>query len=321
MSRDQRDHSVAAKPKPVHPMGQPISASTNSGLSVRASAQVFGPSVGVGRAGREWKAPACSDKGRLFFASVAGPARTERWSRAVGVAHCRDRSWRLSSRCRPALHFSPSPARGVGHRRSISVRLPPLDRVPEQARGVGQRVASIPVGEDKQPLAPMGRADFRRRKQSRRKAVAHADQVSGDLGKSEAEMMGDVLQEHEWRLALADDPGDVGPQMARVLGAPPPSGNRERLARIARKHDVHRATPRVAVEGDKVVPDRSRIQGRVLHPGHEDGRGIGFPLDVTHSAIPGRGDGKAEIEPAGAGAQRKSEHALSCPTARTRGGM
>lgn len=321
MSRDQRDHSVAAKPKPVHPMGQPISASTNSGLSVRASAQVLGPSVGVGRSGREWKAPACSDRGRLFFASVAGPARTERWSRAVGVAHCRDRNWRLSSRCRPALHFSPSPARGVGHRRSISVRLPPLDRVPEQARGVGQRVAAIPMGEDEQSLAPMGRADFRRREESRRKAVAHADQISGDLGKSEAEMMGDVLQEHERRLALADDAGDVGPEMARVLGATPPSGDRERLARITRKHDVHRATPKAAIEGGKIVPERSRIQGRVFHPGHEDGRGIGFPLDVTHSAISGLGDGEAEVEPAGAGTEREPEQASPLPASRSRSGM
>ncbi len=34
--------------------------------------------------------------------------------------------------------FSLALARGVGQRRSNSVRLPPLDRVPEQARGVGQ---------------------------------------------------------------------------------------------------------------------------------------------------------------------------------------
>jgi hypothetical protein len=199
--------------------------------------------------------------------------------------------------------------------------LPPLDRVPEQARGVGQRVAVIPVGEDEQSLAPVGRADLRRREEARRKSVAHADQVSGDLGKSEAEMMGDVLQEYERRLALADDPRDVRPEMARVLGAPPPSGNRERLARIARKDDVHRATPWMAVEGGKVVPERSRIQGRVFHPGHEDGRGIGFPLDVTHSAISGLRNMQAEVEPTGAGAEREPEQGMSAPAAKIRGGM
>ena len=49
---------------------------------------------------------------------------------------------------------------GVGQSRSSSVRFPPLDRVPEQARGVGQ-VVVFAVGEDEEPLAPVGRADFR----------------------------------------------------------------------------------------------------------------------------------------------------------------
>ncbi|WP_296540602.1 hypothetical protein [Rhizorhabdus sp.] len=66
-------------------------------------------------------------------------------------------------------------ALGVGQSRSSSVRFPPLDRVPEQARGVGQLV-SFTDGEDEQPLALVGRTDFRRREEACRKAVAHADQ-------------------------------------------------------------------------------------------------------------------------------------------------
>ena len=75
--------------------------------------------------------------------------------------------------------FSLALALGVGQSRSSSVRFPPLDRVPEQARGVGQLVA-LADGEDEQPLALVGRADFRRREEACRKAVAHADQSSGD---------------------------------------------------------------------------------------------------------------------------------------------
>lgn len=52
MRRDQRDHSVATKPKPVHPVGQPISASTNSGFKVRGVSQEFPPAVGVTRTWR-----------------------------------------------------------------------------------------------------------------------------------------------------------------------------------------------------------------------------------------------------------------------------
>ena len=201
-----------------------------------------------------------------------------------------------------------SPASGVGQRRIISVRFPPLERVPEQARGVGQVVA-LTVGEDEEPLAPVRRADFRRREEARRKAVPHADQSSGDFGEAEAEMMGDVLEEDEGRLALANDAGDMRPEVPRVVRAPALARDGERLARIARSDDVHRAAPRAAVEGGNVVPDRRRIQGRVFHPRHEDGRGVGVPLDVTHSAISGECEVQPEIEPAGAGAERESEEA------------
>ena len=199
--------------------------------------------------------------------------------------------------------------------------MPPLDRVPEQARGVGHRSVARTMGEEEEPFPAMGCADFRRRKQSCRKAVAHVDQISGDLGKSEAEMMGDVFEEDERRPALADDTRNVGPEMSGIGRSPPPARNGEGLARIARKDDVHCATPREAVEGCDIVPDRRRIQGRVFHPRHEDGCGIGFPLDVTHSAIsagasgaiPGIGgktaDGKmeSEVEPACAGTKREPE--------------
>ncbi len=115
--------------------------------------------------------------------------------------------------------FSFALALGVGHSRSISVRFPPLDRVPEQARGVGQLVP-LACGEDEQPLPPVGRADFRRREEACRKAVAHADQSAGDFGEAEAEMMGDILEEDEGRLDLADDAGDMRPEVARVIRAP-----------------------------------------------------------------------------------------------------
>jgi acyl-CoA reductase-like NAD-dependent aldehyde dehydrogenase len=131
-------------------------------------------------------------------------------------------------------------ARGVGHSRIISVRFPPLDRVPEQARGVGQFVA-FADGEDEKPLAPVGRTDFRRRKDACRKAVAHADQSAGDFGEAEAEMMGDILEEDEGRFAFADDAGDMRPKMARILGTEALARDRKWLAWIAR-YAVRRIT-------------------------------------------------------------------------------
>ncbi len=184
--------------------------------------------------------------------------------------------------------------------------MPPLERVPEQARGVGQLVV-FAVGEDEEPLALVRCADFRRCEEACRKAVAHADQSACDVGEAEAEMMGDILEEDEGGFDLADDAGDMRPEVARVVGTPALARDRERLARIARSDDVHRAAPRAAVEGSNIVPHNSLIQGRVFHPRHESGCGVGFPFDVAHSTISGDGDGKPEVEPAGAGAEGEAE--------------
>jgi hypothetical protein len=215
--------------------------------------------------------------------------------------------------------FSLALALGVGQSRSSSVRLPPLERVPEQARGVGQLVA-LADGKDKKPLALVGRADFRRREEACRKAVAHADQSCGDFGEAETEMMGDILEEDEGWLNLVDDAGDMGPEVARIVGTEPSACDRERLARISRSDDVHRATPWAAVEGSNIVPDNSLIQGRVFHPRHESGCGEGFPFDMAHSTISGDGDGKPEIEPASAGAEGEAEETCVCGSGAKSGG-
>jgi hypothetical protein len=206
--------------------------------------------------------------------------------------------------------FSLALARGVGHSRSSSVRFPPLDRIPEQARGVGQFVA-LADGEDEQPLALVGRADFRRREEACRKAVAHADQSAGDFGEAEAEMMGDIFKEDEGRFDF---------EVAWILGTEPSACDAERLARIARSDDVHRAAPRAAIEGGNVVPDNSLIQGRIFHPRHESGCGIGFPFNMAHSTISGECDGEPEIEPTCAGAEGEAEQACASGPGSVSGG-
>jgi hypothetical protein len=167
----------------------------------------------------------------------------------------------------------------------------------------------------------VGRADFRRCEEAHRKAVTHADQSCGDFGEAEAEMMGDILEENEGRFDFADDAGDMRPEVARVVSAPPLARDRERLARIARSDDVHRAAPRVAVKGSNVVPDNSLIQGRVFHPRHESGCGKGFPFDMAHSTISRDGDGESEVEPACAGAEGEAEQVCVSGSGAKSGGM
>jgi hypothetical protein len=95
--------------------------------------------------------------------------------------------------------------------------------------------------------------------------------------------------------------------VARVVSTPAFARDGERLARIARSDDVHRAAPRAAVEGSNVVPDNSLIQGRVFHPRHESGCGVGFPFDMAHSTISGDGDGEPEVETARAGTKGEAK--------------
>lgn len=150
----------------------------------------------------------------------------------------------------------------------------------------------------------MASAHFSRCEQARFWRVAQPAKARRDLGKSHIDVPLDVLGEHRRRPDLVDDPLDVWPEVPRVAPPLALAGDAERLARIAGREDMNAVAPRSAVEGLEVVPDRRLLQGLVLHPGHEGGRSVGFPLDETNSPVAGLGDREAELEPAVAGAER-----------------
>jgi hypothetical protein len=116
----------------------------------------------------------------------------------------------------------------------------------------------------------------------------------------------DVLEEEELRLDFACDARDFGPEMAGIVLAAFSSCAGERLAGIAGRDETNLATPRAAVEGSKVRPDRRVIQGLVCHPRHESGRSECVPLDIANSSISGFGQMQAELEPADTGAEGDS---------------
>lgn len=106
----------------------------------------------------------------------------------------------------------------------------------------------------------------------------------------------DIFAEHPSGSDLSDDPGDFRPQVPGIVGAAARAGEAEGLAGVARSDDMNAAAPSAAVEGSQIVPYRRRCQGRVVHPRHESGRRMSFPLDESHSAISWLGDMQAEIE-------------------------
>ncbi|KQI66882.1 hypothetical protein AN189_18510 [Loktanella sp. 3ANDIMAR09] len=120
---------------------------------------------------------------------------------------------------------------------------------------------------------------------------------------AQGQMAGDVLEEAELGSDFVDDTCNIGPEVPGVVVSAPVARQGERLARISGSDDMNAATPRAAVEGFEIVPDRSRSQGRVRHPCHESGRGETVSLDITHSAISGFCEVKAEIQSADTGAK------------------
>ncbi len=147
----------------------------------------------------------------------------------------------------------------------------------------------------------MACACFLRANEVCRNLVAQRSKVLRDFIKSEVKMVGDVFEKAEFGVDFFDNAFDVGPDVARVVGAPALAGGAEWLAGIATCDDIHFSTPRVAIEGFNVVPDRSAIQGLVFHPGHESSRLVCFPLDVTDSSIFRLCDVQPEFESAVSG--------------------
>jgi len=159
----------------------------------------------------------------------------------------------------------------------------------------------VAVGQDEQPFASMRGSDIGRAEHTPLRIEPERGKVGKNVGEPKRNVPCDVLEEPERCAGLVEDSSDVRPEVALVVGAEPSPGDAERLARVAARDEIHASTPRSSVEGSQVRPDRSRIQGRVFHPGHEDGRGEGFPLDVANGARP---SGQAEVDPADSGAER-----------------
>lgn len=159
------------------------------------------------------------------------------------------------------------------------------------------------MGQYEEPPPKVRRARFSRSEDAREDRVTHAAKVSGDVPKSQGDMAADVLEEDPSGLDLADDARDLRPEVTGIRRSPTVPGLAERLTGVTGRDEIHAAAPWSAVEGSEIVPDSRRSQGLVFHPGHESGRSVGFPLDVTHSPIAGLGDMDAEVEATVAGAK------------------
>lgn len=191
----------------------------------------------------------------------------------------------------------------VGQSLTASVRLVPACITPVVVECRPDEAASVvaAVGQHEEPLAQVRRPDLGRAEQTPLRIEPERGKVAKHVGEPKVNVPWDVLEEGERSAALVEDASHFGPQVALIGVAESLTGDAEWLARVARSDEIHDATPRSAVEGSEIVGDRSAIQLRRFHPGHEDGRGEGLALDVAHGAAVG-GQSDTELEPTDASA-------------------
>ena len=158
--------------------------------------------------------------------------------------------------------------------------------------------------EDAQPL--VRRADLCRSEQARRRRVAQSPKLSQDGLEPEGDVPGDVFEKDPFGTAFADDAGDVGPEVPRVVGATALSGRAEGLAGISGEDGVEGAAERQGVEAAQVGPDRGRceVSGCLRRDEHRPWPVL--PFDEGAGVIAGLGEHEAQIKASAACAEGQS---------------
>jgi hypothetical protein len=162
------------------------------------------------------------------------------------------------------------------------------------------------VGQDEDPQPLVRRADFCRAEQTRRRRVAQFPKLSQDGFKPEADMACDILDEDPFGATLGDDAGDVGPEVAGVVGPTASARGAERLARISGEDGVKGSAEGPGVEAAQIVPDRGWGEVARALGGDEHSSGPILPLDKASGVIAGLGKHEAQIKASAACAEGQS---------------
>jgi hypothetical protein len=162
------------------------------------------------------------------------------------------------------------------------------------------------VGQDEDAHPLVRRANFCRREQARRRRVAHAPKLSQDGFKAEGDVTGDVFQEDPFGGTFPDDAGDLGPEVAGIIGATAFARGAERLAGISGEDDVEGTAERARIEAAEIIPDRGRWEIPCALGGDEDRSWPVLPLDEGAGVKTGFGEHEAQIQASAASAEGQS---------------
>jgi hypothetical protein len=119
-------------------------------------------------------------------------------------------------------------------------------------------------------------------------------------------MTGDVFEEDPLRAAFADDPRDVGPDVAGIVGTAALSGRAEGLARVACEDGIECAAEGACVEAAQVGPDRGRGEVACALGSDEHRSWPVLPFDECAGVIAGFGEHEAQIKASAACAEGQS---------------
>ena len=119
-------------------------------------------------------------------------------------------------------------------------------------------------------------------------------------------MPGDVFEEDPFRAAFADDAGDVGPEMAGIVGPAALSGRAEGLAGVSGEDGIEGAAEGAGVEAAQFGPDRGRGEVPRALGCDEDGARPVLPFDEGAGVIAGFGEHEAQIKASAACAEGQS---------------
>ena len=148
--------------------------------------------------------------------------------------------------------------------------------------------------EDAEPL--VRRADFCRAEQARRRRVAHVPKLSQDGLKAEADVPGDVFQEHPLGRAFAHNAGNIWPEVARVISPAAFACCTERLAGISGQDGIEGSAEGPGIKAAQVVPDRRGGEISRALGGNENRAGPVLPFNERAGVIAGLGEHEAQIK-------------------------
>ena len=105
------------------------------------------------------------------------------------------------------------------------------------------------MGQDEDPQSLVRRADFCRAEQARRRRIAHAPKLSQHGFKPKCDVPGDIFEKNPFGGTFPDNPGDLWPEVAGIVGAAALSGGAEGLAGIPGEDDVEGTAEGSGIEG------------------------------------------------------------------------